>query len=174
MLDTSEYIVAAMLEDGTLDRAVVERARRQAVQDQVSVCEALVSIGAASAKSIALARAALVECGYVDLSHYEIDIRKKKTQDVFRQHRFAAVVHLGIMHDPRVSQVEHHTWNVAGFQRRSGSTGPRRPASAEDCAHAWREGRSRVEIRPESAPPDQDVTRARISVAPRNAAVIAR
>jgi len=26
-------------------------------------------------------------------------------------------VHLGIMHDPRVSQAEHHTWNVAGFQR---------------------------------------------------------
>ena len=29
----------------------------------------------------------------------------------------AAVVHLGVMHDPRVSQAEHHTWNVAGFQR---------------------------------------------------------
>lgn len=52
-----------------------------------------------------------------DVEHYAIDIRKKKTQDVFRQHRLAAVVHLGIMHDPRASQVEHHTWNVAGFQR---------------------------------------------------------
>lgn len=52
-----------------------------------------------------------------DVEHYAIDIRKKKTQDVFRQHKLAAVVHLGIMHDPRVSQVEHHTWNVAGFQR---------------------------------------------------------
>jgi UDP-glucose 4-epimerase len=52
-----------------------------------------------------------------DVEHYPIDIRKKKTQDVFRQHKFAAVVHPGIMHDPRVSQVEHHTWNVAGFQR---------------------------------------------------------
>ena len=52
-----------------------------------------------------------------DVEHYPIDIRKKKTQDVFRQHRFAAVVHLGIMHDPRASAQEHHTWNVAGFQR---------------------------------------------------------
>ena len=52
-----------------------------------------------------------------DVEHYAIDIRKKKTQDVFRQHKLAAVVHLGIMHDPRASQVEHHTWNVAGFQR---------------------------------------------------------
>ncbi|MEI2638385.1 MAG: NAD-dependent epimerase/dehydratase family protein [Microthrixaceae bacterium] len=29
----------------------------------------------------------------------------------------AAVVHLGIMHDPRASAADHHTWNVAGFQR---------------------------------------------------------
>jgi len=52
-----------------------------------------------------------------DVEHFPIDIRKKKTQDVFRQHRLAAVVHLGIMHDPRASQQDHHTWNVAGFQR---------------------------------------------------------
>ncbi|MBK8255388.1 MAG: NAD-dependent epimerase/dehydratase family protein [Polyangiaceae bacterium] len=52
-----------------------------------------------------------------DIEHFAIDIRKKKTQDVFRHHKLAAVVHLGIMHDPRASQAEHHTWNVAGFQR---------------------------------------------------------
>jgi UDP-glucose 4-epimerase len=27
------------------------------------------------------------------------------------------VIHLGVLHDPRVSQAEHHSWNVAGFQR---------------------------------------------------------
>jgi len=52
-----------------------------------------------------------------DIVHHRIDIRRKKTQDVFRQEPIAAVVHLGIMHDPRESQVEHHSWNVAGFQR---------------------------------------------------------
>jgi UDP-glucose 4-epimerase len=52
-----------------------------------------------------------------DIQHFQIDIRRKKTQDIFRQQRFRAVVHLGIMHDPRVSQAEHHSWNVAGFQR---------------------------------------------------------
>jgi UDP-glucose 4-epimerase len=52
-----------------------------------------------------------------DIVHHRIDIRRKKTQDVFRHERFAAVVHLGIMHDPRESQAEHHSWNVAGFQR---------------------------------------------------------
>lgn len=52
-----------------------------------------------------------------DIELHQIDIRRKKTQDLFRQEQLAAVVHLGIMHDPRVSQMEHHSWNVAGFQR---------------------------------------------------------
>jgi UDP-glucose 4-epimerase len=52
-----------------------------------------------------------------DIAHYQIDIRRKKTQDIFRQAPPAAVVHLGVMHDPRASQADHHTWNVAGFQR---------------------------------------------------------
>jgi UDP-glucose 4-epimerase len=52
-----------------------------------------------------------------DIEHHKFDIRRKKTQDVFRQERLAAVVHLGVLHDPRVSQAEHHTWNVVGFQR---------------------------------------------------------
>ena len=52
-----------------------------------------------------------------DIDHHRFDIRRKKTQDVFRQKALGAVVHLGIMHDPRVSQAEHHSWNVAGFQR---------------------------------------------------------
>ncbi len=52
-----------------------------------------------------------------DVQHHKLDLRRKKTQDIFRQQRFSAVVHLGVMHDPRVSQAEHHSWNVAGFQR---------------------------------------------------------
>jgi UDP-glucose 4-epimerase len=52
-----------------------------------------------------------------DITHHQVDIRRKKTKDVFRHERPEAVVHLGVMHDPRASQAEHHTWNVAGFQR---------------------------------------------------------
>jgi UDP-glucose 4-epimerase len=52
-----------------------------------------------------------------DIAHHRIDLRRKKTQDIFRNEPLAAVVHLGIMHDPRASQAEHHEWNVAGFSR---------------------------------------------------------
>ncbi len=52
-----------------------------------------------------------------DITHHRVDMRRKKTKDIFRNERPEAVVHLGVMHDPRVSEAEHHTWNVAGFQR---------------------------------------------------------
>jgi len=52
-----------------------------------------------------------------DVVHHELDIRRKRAQDVFRTERPAAVVHLGVMHDPRASSAEHHSWNVSGFSK---------------------------------------------------------
>ncbi|MBW2527198.1 MAG: NAD-dependent epimerase/dehydratase family protein [Deltaproteobacteria bacterium] len=52
-----------------------------------------------------------------DIKAYCVDIRRKKTRDIFRRERPAAVVHMGVMHDPRASQADHHTWNVVGFSR---------------------------------------------------------
>ncbi|HKQ68662.1 MAG TPA: NAD-dependent epimerase/dehydratase family protein [Polyangiaceae bacterium] len=52
-----------------------------------------------------------------DIEHHQIDIRRKKTRDIFRTTPIAAVVHLGVMHDPRTSAAEHHLWNVIGFQK---------------------------------------------------------
>lgn len=52
-----------------------------------------------------------------DVRHEQVDIRRKKLRDVFRSEPVEAVVHLGVMHDPRASAQEHHSWNVAGFQK---------------------------------------------------------
>ena len=52
-----------------------------------------------------------------DITHHQVDIRRKKAKDIFRAERPVAVVHLGVMHDPRASQQELTTWNVAGFAR---------------------------------------------------------
>lgn len=52
-----------------------------------------------------------------DVEHHTIDLRSKKTRDVFRRGRVDAVVHLGVLHDPRASDREHHSWNVVAFQR---------------------------------------------------------
>lgn len=50
-----------------------------------------------------------------DVAHLRIDLRRKKMRDVFRAGNVRAVVHLGIMHDPRASAGDHHSWNVVGF-----------------------------------------------------------
>ncbi|MGH7272659.1 MAG: NAD-dependent epimerase/dehydratase family protein [Polyangiaceae bacterium] len=52
-----------------------------------------------------------------DIRHAQVDIRRKKLKDVFRAGDIEAVVHLGVMHDPRASAAEHHSWNVAGFTK---------------------------------------------------------
>jgi UDP-glucose 4-epimerase len=52
-----------------------------------------------------------------DVNHQQVDIRRKKLKDVFRAGDISAVVHLGIMHNPRASSAEHHSWNVAGFAK---------------------------------------------------------
>jgi hypothetical protein len=52
-----------------------------------------------------------------DLDHQQVDIRRKKLKDVFRAGDIQAVIHLGVMHDPRASATEHHSWNVAGFAK---------------------------------------------------------
>ncbi len=52
-----------------------------------------------------------------DIEHAQVDIRRKKLKDVFRAGDVEAVVHLGVMHDPRASASDHHSWNVAGFTK---------------------------------------------------------
>lgn len=52
-----------------------------------------------------------------DVVHEKVDIRRKKLKDVFRAGDIQAVVHLGVMHDPRASAADHHSWNVAGFTK---------------------------------------------------------
>jgi len=52
-----------------------------------------------------------------DVEHFRSDIRRKQCEDLFRTHRVTAILHLGIMHDPRRNAEEHHTWNMLGTQR---------------------------------------------------------
>jgi UDP-glucose 4-epimerase len=52
-----------------------------------------------------------------DIEMHEYDLRKKKAEDVFRREPVKAVIHMGIMHDPRMSEEEHHSFNVVGTTR---------------------------------------------------------
>ena len=52
-----------------------------------------------------------------DVDHVQVDLRKKKADEVFRKNKIDAVIHMGIMHDPRMSQEDHHSFNVLGTMR---------------------------------------------------------
>jgi UDP-glucose 4-epimerase len=52
-----------------------------------------------------------------DIEMHQLDLRKKKAEDVFRKNDIRAVIHMGIMHDPRMSEEEHHSFNVVGTTR---------------------------------------------------------
>jgi UDP-glucose 4-epimerase len=52
-----------------------------------------------------------------DIEMHQLDLRKKKLEDVFRRNEVQAVIHMGIMHDPRMSQEDHHSFNVIGTTR---------------------------------------------------------
>jgi UDP-glucose 4-epimerase len=49
-----------------------------------------------------------------DLEVHHLDIRKRKVEEIFRHGEIEALIHLAIMHDPRMSQAEHHSFNVLG------------------------------------------------------------
>ncbi len=52
-----------------------------------------------------------------DIEMHQLDLRKKKAEDVFRKNEVKAVIHMGIMHDPRMSSEDHHSFNVIGTTR---------------------------------------------------------
>jgi UDP-glucose 4-epimerase len=52
-----------------------------------------------------------------DVQMYELDLRKRKAEDVFRTNQVGSVIHMGIMHDPRMNEEEHHSFNVVGTTR---------------------------------------------------------
>ena len=48
------------------------------------------------------------------IEHHEVDLRSKKARDVFRSGDVHALIHMGVMHDPRASAAELYSWNVGG------------------------------------------------------------
>jgi UDP-glucose 4-epimerase len=52
-----------------------------------------------------------------DIEHLQVDLRSRRVREAFRGEPVDAFIHLGLMHDPRKSRVELHSWNVMGTAR---------------------------------------------------------
>jgi hypothetical protein len=70
-----DFVIALMVEEGMLTPEAAERATRHAAEHKVSVPESVVTLGAATVRQVAIARAAISECPYVELDHYDIDLK---------------------------------------------------------------------------------------------------
>ncbi len=55
--------------------------------------------------------------GPKDIEHFQIDIRRKAAEELFRKRNIEAVIHLNIMHNPRANLNDHYTYNLYGTQR---------------------------------------------------------
>jgi UDP-glucose 4-epimerase len=49
-----------------------------------------------------------------DIEHHELDLRSKKAREIFRANQVDALIHLGVMHDPRARPAELYSWNITG------------------------------------------------------------
>jgi len=49
-----------------------------------------------------------------DIEHHQVDLRSKSARDVFRGGGVDALIHLGVMHDPRARPAELYSWNITG------------------------------------------------------------
>jgi len=52
-----------------------------------------------------------------DIEHHQVDLRKARVEEAFRRRQVDAVIHLGIIHDPREAFSEAHSFNVLGTQK---------------------------------------------------------
>jgi UDP-glucose 4-epimerase len=52
-----------------------------------------------------------------DIEHHQVDLRSKSARDVFRAGDVEALIHLGVMHDPRARPAELYSWNITGTSK---------------------------------------------------------
>ncbi len=52
-----------------------------------------------------------------DIDLLRVDVRKARVEEAFRHGRVEALIHLGIMHDPRMPRSEVHSFNVIGTHK---------------------------------------------------------
>ena len=52
-----------------------------------------------------------------DIIFHQVDIRRKKAENIFRAGSIKAVIHTNILHNPRASAAQHHSFNVLGTTR---------------------------------------------------------
>lgn len=72
MMDASQYVMRALLAERAISEADAKRANDHSARHGWDVTDSLVELGIISTRRLALERAKICECAFVDLTHYEI------------------------------------------------------------------------------------------------------
>ncbi|MCC5823465.1 MAG: GspE/PulE family protein [Phycisphaerales bacterium] len=78
MLDTSEFVIQALIEDGKLSAQSAEDLRRYANEHAVTLEEAVIRLQKVSTRDLAIAKAIICEYPFVDLTLADTDIRNSR------------------------------------------------------------------------------------------------
>ena len=72
MIGHDDFVLSAMMEENLLDAAGAERARRHAAERGGTPSDAVVALGVLDGRAVALVKAQVAECPFVDIGSYNI------------------------------------------------------------------------------------------------------
>jgi type II secretory ATPase GspE/PulE/Tfp pilus assembly ATPase PilB-like protein len=78
VLDTSEFVIQALIEDGKLSAGNAEELRRYSALHEVSLEEAVIRLQKVSSRDLAIAKSVICEYPFVDLTIADTDIRNSR------------------------------------------------------------------------------------------------
>lgn len=78
MLDTSEFIIKALIESGDIGDSEARRLREYIVENEVCLDEAVLRSNIVSPRQVALAKSMICEYPFVEIKSYDIDIRQSR------------------------------------------------------------------------------------------------
>lgn len=78
MLDSTHFLVRTLLDDGEITRETLAAAQKRAADSGGDLLRALTQVGGITTKRLSIVRAKICEYPFVDLEHYDIDIRHAK------------------------------------------------------------------------------------------------
>lgn len=78
MLDSRNFIVRTLLADGLITEADLRRATEHAMSTGGDLLDSMVTLGIATTRRLAIAKAKICEYPFVDLAHYDVDFRNTR------------------------------------------------------------------------------------------------
>ncbi|MFG0314905.1 MAG: GspE/PulE family protein [Phycisphaerales bacterium] len=90
MLDTSEFIIQALVETGTLSHEAADRLRDYVRENEVGFDEAVIRSNIVCPRDVAIVKATICEYPFVELKKYDIDIRQSRVMPKSMSERLCA------------------------------------------------------------------------------------